>query len=87
MMNHLQLILLTASFDFDWPSQVQDLFDTTEPAAQVSSQILSVDCFLDTRSSNTDSNPIRLFYQKMIIYALLPILLTVGSVSFWYFFF
>jgi len=43
LMNHLQLIVLTATFDFDWPSQVLAIFDTTEPAAQVSSQILSFD--------------------------------------------
>ena len=83
-MNHLQLIILTASFDFDWPNKVLDIFETAEPAAEVSSQILSVDCFLDSRSEDNDSNPIRLFYQKMIIYALLPILLFLGSITFWY---
>lgn len=43
LMNHLQLIYLTASFDFDWPERVVDLFETSEPVAQVSSQILSFD--------------------------------------------
>jgi predicted outer membrane repeat protein len=84
LMNHLQLILLTASFDFDWPSKVTKLFSTTEPVAQVSSQILSFDCFLDTRSDNDSSPTIRLFYQKMIMYALLPIILASGSSTFWY---
>lgn len=43
LMNHLQLIVLTASFNFDWPSSVLELFDTTEPVAQASSHILSFD--------------------------------------------
>jgi hypothetical protein len=42
-MNHLQLIVLTASFDFDWPERVLKLFETTEPVAEVSSQVLSFD--------------------------------------------
>ena len=35
--NHLQLIMLTASFNMQWPSQVQAIFDTTRPIADVSS--------------------------------------------------
>ena len=84
LMNHLQLIILTASFDFDWPQNVLDIFETAEPAAEVSTQIFSVDWFLDSRSDDNDLNPIRLFYQKMIIYALLPILVFIGNIGFWY---
>ena len=83
LMNHLQLIVLTASFDFDWPNAVLELFDSTEPVATVSTHILSFDCFLDTRSDNNDSNMIRLYYQKMIMYTLLPIILGVISSAFW----
>ena len=43
LMNHLQLILLTASFDFNWPQNVEDFFETSEPIAQVSQQVLSFD--------------------------------------------
>jgi hypothetical protein len=86
-MNHLQLIYLTASFDFDWPDNVESFFETSEPVAQVSQQVLSFDCFLDQRSDSGDSNVIRLFYQKMIMYALLPLLLAAGSAAFWYFYF
>ena len=88
LMNHLQLIVLTASFEFDWPDRVVKFFDTTEPVAQVSQQILSVDWFLDQRNSGGGAgNFIRLYYQKMIIYALLPILLALGCIAFWSLFF
>ena len=36
MMNHLQLLLLTASFEFDWPEQVDKFFEVAEPVAQIS---------------------------------------------------
>ena len=87
MMNHLQLIYLTSSFDFEWPDNVLEFFKTTEPVAQVSQQILSFDCFLDQRSESSDSNPIRLFYQKMMMFALLPIILVICSILFWYFYY
>ena len=52
MMNHLQLILLTASFHLDWPSKVAAMFKTAEPVAEVSEQIVSFDCFIDTRDQD-----------------------------------
>lgn len=92
LMNHLQLIVLTSSFDFDWPTAVLRLFETTEPVAQVATHIISFDCFLDQRSeeedsstttSDSDGNIIRLYYQKMIMYALLPVILAFGCFTFW----
>ena len=32
----MQLILLTASFDFKWPDKVVELFNTAKPVAAVS---------------------------------------------------
>jgi hypothetical protein len=82
LLNHIQLIVLTASFDFDWPSSVVSIFETTEPVATVATQVLSFDCFLDQRSENDesgeDSNIIRIYYQKMVMYAVLPLLLALG---------
>ena len=86
LMNHLQLILLTASFDLNWPDEVVKYFESTEPVAQVSQQILSFDWFLDRRNGDS-GNEIRLFYQKMIMFALLPLILAIGSISFWYVYF
>ena len=82
-MNHLQLIVLTASFDFQWPSKVTGLFETSGAAAEVSEHIFSFDCFLDKRSDSEDDNLIRLYYQKMIMYALYPLLMALVSAIFW----
>ena len=43
LMNHLQLLILTASFDFDWPDRVLKIFEASEPVAQVTPQIFSFD--------------------------------------------
>ena len=45
--NHLQLVLLTLSFDLDWPDQVKLMFDITQPVVDVASRVISLDCFLD----------------------------------------
>ena len=58
LLNHIQLILLTASFNFKWPALVLDLFDVAKPVAQVSTQILSFDCFLDSRKNITTTTAI-----------------------------
>ena len=43
LMNHFQLLLLTASFDFDWPDKVNKIFEASEPIAQVTTQVFSFD--------------------------------------------
>ena len=53
MMNHLQLIMLTASFNFGWPENVKLIFRTTEPLVEFSQQLLSFDCFIDNRGKHS----------------------------------
>ena len=85
-MNHLQLLVITASFNFNWPSNVNQFFDSSKQAAQVTTQFLSFDWFIDQRN-NGGSNLIRLYYQKMIMYALLPFLAAIASSIFWFVFY
>ena len=33
LMNHFQLLTLTASFDLDWPPILESFFDTTKPVS------------------------------------------------------
>ena len=82
LMNHLQLLTLTASFKLKWPSNVDDLLNSSKPAAQVSTQIISFDWFLDKRQ-NGGSNLIRLYYQKMLMYAVLPLVMALAITLFW----
>jgi hypothetical protein len=50
LLNHLQIITLTASFDFEWPPEFTEFFAGINPVSDASTQIFSIDCFLDTRN-------------------------------------
>ena len=82
MINHAQLLSLTSSFSLKWSSIVEDILSTSRPVAEVSTQILSFDWFLDQRS-NDRNNIMRLYYQKMIVYAVLPIIMALIWTVFW----
>ena len=82
LMNHLQLLTLTSSFDLRWPDSVSSFFNSSNEVAQVSTQFLSFDWFLDQRNDG-GSNIIRLYYQKIIMYALIPLIMAVSSAAFW----
>lgn len=51
-MNHFQLLTLTASFELQLPSVIQNYLSLIKPVSEVSTQFLSIDCFLEKRSSN-----------------------------------
>eukprot|EP00347_Sterkiella_histriomuscorum_P017868 403347667 len=98
MLNHFQLIMMTSTFDFEWSQQILDFFTESKQVATVSTQIFSFDCFLDTRGTNqtsSDQNPfeyiptqdngfIRIFFQKLVMIALLPIILVLCSFGAWH---
>eukprot|EP00347_Sterkiella_histriomuscorum_P009615 403340531 len=88
IMNHLQLIVMTAAFNFNWPQMVSKFFDTSQPVAQASTQVLSVDCFLNTRLEGSELDEGQgvmssILYLKLLMFALLPILLGVSSYTIW----
>ncbi|CDW87730.1 UNKNOWN [Stylonychia lemnae] len=68
LLNHFQLILMTASFDFQWSEQIVGFFTTTKQVATQSTQIFSFDCFLDTGGETK---------------ALLPFMLTIACSLIW----
>lgn len=43
MMNHLQLIMITASFNFDWPPSIVGFFEAISPVATASDNLISFD--------------------------------------------
>ncbi|CDW84862.1 UNKNOWN [Stylonychia lemnae] len=52
LLNHFQLLMVVASFDFEWSQQIVEFFSTTKQIATISTQIFSFDCFLDDRNEN-----------------------------------
>ena len=88
MMNHLQMIVLTASFNLDWPQLIIDFFNTITPITNASKQILSFDCFLDTRNSrdadSADSGDgLRITYIKLIMVEALPVIMAFVAILIW----
>ena len=93
LMNHFQLLTLTASFDLDWPDQLKKFFTSTKPVSEATTQFLSVDCFIDTRPNSTaatqgevedvDKTPVRIFYAKLIMYAITPFVIIGVSYVIW----
>ena len=80
---HFQLLGITSSFDFRWSPQIVTFFDSSDLVANVSTRLFAFDCFLDNRNNDGDTDSVRVYYKKMIIYALLPILLGLFSLIFW----
>ena len=80
---HFQLLNIISSFDFKWSPQIVDFFDSTNLIVDVSTHLFAFDCFLDNRNSDDDTNSMRVYYKKMIIYALLPLLFGLLSIIFW----
>ena len=83
MINHLQLLALTASFNFEWPSSILALVGIGGIVTNSSSNLVSLDCFLDSRDDNDDQNNIRLYYQNMIMFTIIPLVMTFCSIIFW----
>ncbi|CDW85156.1 UNKNOWN [Stylonychia lemnae] len=82
LLNHFQLLMMSASFDFQWSQQISEFLSSSKQVATVSTQIISFDCFLDENASN-ESQESRLFFQKLIIIGFLPFLLTFICILVW----
>eukprot|EP00347_Sterkiella_histriomuscorum_P016375 403353429 len=85
LMNHFQLLMMASSFEFEWSQQLVDFFTQTRQAATVSTQIISLDCFLD-RKNNEDGTVTdnRVFFVKLVLIAFLPLAMSVICVITWY---
>jgi hypothetical protein len=62
---------------------VSDYFSATQPVTEAADQIISFDCFLDTRDETGEEYGLRVFYQKMIISIIIPLVLIVAAILFW----
>ncbi|TNV88178.1 hypothetical protein FGO68_gene13761 [Halteria grandinella] len=83
LLNHLQILSLTASFDFDWPEQLSNFYKSIQPASDVSTQLLSIDCLLESDEFKEISSHYRVYQVKVIFLAILPILIIIGSAMVW----
>jgi len=91
MMNHLQMLIIFAGFDLDWPPQVSTIFSLAAPIKLVTQAVISFDCFMDTRDL-TDVDPyyfryrlsdFPIIYIKLGLLAVLPIVIIIISYVLW----
>ena len=75
LLNYIQVVALTISFNLSWPYLVRKMFEVQGKTAGSSDQFLSVDCFLQGK--------FKAFYAKLIILALIPVICFVFSIMFW----
>ena len=92
LMNHLQMLIITQDFDMDWPDPIINIFSVASPINQMTESITNFDCFMDTRTLEEvdqydfvlPQNEIRVYSQKVLIMALLPIILAIFSWVVWW---
>jgi hypothetical protein len=91
LMNHLQMLIITAGFDMRWPKLVTDLFDVALPIKELTGSITAFDCWMDYRdptkidpySFTTDPDFLPVIYQKMLVMTCLPIFIGAGAYCSW----
>jgi hypothetical protein len=78
-------MVLTVSFELNWPESISGMLGSVEPVANISTQFISFDCFLDQRQDDgSGSNDLPLLFSRLIIIVFLPLVLLAVIVIFWY---
>ena len=92
LMNHLQMLIITSSFDMKWPPMVQQLFIIALPIAELTTSLTAFDCWMDSRDPATidpynfkvDPGFLPVIYQKLFVMAGMPFLIGgVGYTVWW----
>ena len=82
LINYVQLISILYTFQFNWPGELEDLFDINVKINLAFIDVFSVDClFKDT--SLTTSVGMPTFFIKVLVYSLVPIVLSVFGALVW----
>ena len=71
-------MVLTSSFNLNWPDEVEIFLNAQEQTGSVTKQIYSFDCYLAEYDENMN-----VYYQKLIFIAFLPFILVFAALAFW----
>jgi hypothetical protein len=77
LIDHVQMVLLIATYNFNWPDKLMSFFDFSRPVSQPWSELLRIDCLISTEFLQTSGSlgpSFRLFYLKLVFLAALPLL-------------
>jgi hypothetical protein len=81
LINHFQLVSISASFNLDWPRLVLNVLQGQENIGVVTDQILSIDCLLSGYTN--DNHTEYVYYTKLIIAVFLPIVIIIACTIIW----
>ena len=92
LMNHFQMLIITADFDMNWPETVKSIFFIGAPINYLTEAIVNFDCFMDTRTLeevdpynfSVPNNEIRVYSMKVFLMAGMPILIGAFSYIIWW---
>ncbi|TNV74918.1 hypothetical protein FGO68_gene11958 [Halteria grandinella] len=88
LLNHFQVLTLVGTFDFDWPHRILDFYKDMQPVSDAQTQLLSVDCFIDTNrdvlgAALHNESLIQPIYIKSLALAALPLVMIAISIVYW----
>ena len=75
LMTYFQIVMLTISFNLNWPTLVIDMFSAQSKVGGSSDQLFSIDCFIGAS--------FKPYYAKLILLASLPAICALCSLLFW----
>jgi len=80
LLNYLQLVMLTSSFNLNWPTYMLHLVEAQQTVGNVSDQVFSIDCFFENNSPEDQATAVR---SKIVILSFLPMLMCLFGALFW----
>lgn len=83
MINFIQMTAIVGAFDFDWPSELQSVFNLNISINLSFIDVLSIDC-LFKGSSLTANGAMPTIFVKVFLYSFAPIFLSALGALFWF---
>jgi hypothetical protein len=81
----LQTVSIASTYDLRWPDAVRQLFGVMESVTSLSSEVLSLDCILQSASQRPSWVPYGSFFlARMVIMLGMPVLLVLVTAVFWF---
>jgi hypothetical protein len=80
LLNYLQLVMMTANFDLNWPSYLRSVIKTQQIIGNVSEQVFSIDCFFQGDGEEDQGNAVRM---KIVILSFVPLLMWLLGAVWW----
>ena len=82
LFNHMQLVIIIASFKLEWPPRVESVFSVAAPVSDASTSIMNIDCII-MGSENKMVFSEHPFLAKLLVAGLLPLYIMLIAKVIW----